>query len=212
MLINCFISFFFYFRSGLFLSKQESIKLQRHYLTIVKKSVEELLRMSTKIIFESVKSWEKRVIYSQVLHLKTFWRRQVRMKVKGERLDQRRVQVTRKVLVRIWVIWNQCLDCHCIGVLRKKGRKTFLLPDEVLSTRSINTQERDLKHPKYIKKVTSKMRLSKHGFGATLQFGNYLFLGSTLWITVMVIGRLQGWQIRVPPAALIWVRTLLLEP
>ena len=39
----------------------------------------------------------------------------------------------------------QCLDCHCIGVLLQKNDKVYLSPEEVLSSRSIHTQKRDLK-------------------------------------------------------------------
>ena len=86
----------------------------------------------------------------------------------------------------------KCLDCDCVGVLRKKGRKVYLLPEEVLTTRSIHTQEyhiRKLKKKKtWKKKVTAKMSLAKHGNATDHQLYTYLSLGSLFWITVMLIG------------------------
>ncbi|CAG5080383.1 Oidioi.mRNA.OKI2018_I69.PAR.g9566.t1.cds [Oikopleura dioica] len=42
----------------------------------------------------------------------------------------------------------QCLDCECFGTLRKVGDQVVLFTEEVLSTRSIHTQEADLKKEK----------------------------------------------------------------
>lgn len=81
------------------------------------------------------------------------------------------------------------MDCHCIGVLRQKKKKLFLLPEEVLSIRSIHTQERDLKKRLYIEKVNRSVSLEKHGFSTDKQQKTYLTLGSLFWITVMLIGR-----------------------
>ena len=67
-----------------------------------------------------------------------------------------------------------------------------MLPEEVLTTRSINTKEHHIQSAKnkktWKKKVTAKMSLAKHGSATDLQLKSYLVLGSIFWITVMLIG------------------------
>jgi len=50
----------------------------------------------------------------------------------------------------------KCLDCECIGRLKTVNKEVVLFPDEVLSTRSIETTEKDLKNPKKYKETRSK--------------------------------------------------------
>ena len=45
------------------------------------------------------------------------------------------------------------MDCHCFGVLAQQDGKVVLKTEEVLSSRSINTQKRDLEKKTYKKKV-----------------------------------------------------------
>ena len=85
----------------------------------------------------------------------------------------------------ICIISNKCLDCQCFGVLRKVGDQVILFTEEVLSTRSIHTQEADLKKEKTWKE---KMSLEEHGFATNKQKYTYVGLGSLFWITVMIIG------------------------
>ena len=90
----------------------------------------------------------------------------------------------------IKMYFKKCLDCDCIGVLRKKGRDVYLSPEEILTTRCIRTRKRDLKEEKTWKKmVTAKISLEKHGNSTNLQLSTYLLLGSIFWIGVMLIGR-----------------------
>ena len=96
----------------------------------------------------------------------------------------------------------QCMDCHCIGVLRQKKKKFFLLPEEVLSTRSIHTQKRDLKKKTFVKKINESVSLAKHGFATDKQQYTYLSLGSIFWITIMLIGR------RESDRELVWTQLL----
>ena len=88
------------------------------------------------------------------------------------------------------LITFKCMDCYCIGTLNQKKGKVFLVADEVLSTRSIHTQQQDLQRkPTWKKKITAKMSLAKHGSATDKQQYAYLILGSVFWITVMLIGR-----------------------
>ena len=83
----------------------------------------------------------------------------------------------------------QCFDCDCIGFLRQKGKEVYLLPDEILTIRSIRTQKEDLEKEKtWKKKMTAKMSLAKHGNATDPQQYTYLSLGTLFWITIMVIG------------------------
>ena len=73
----------------------------------------------------------------------------------------------------ICIISNKCLDCQCFGVLRKVGDQVILFTEEILTTRSIHTQEADLKKEKTWKE---KVSLAEHGFGSaeSAQIGNFL--------------------------------------
>ena len=66
------------------------------------------------------------------------------------------------------------------------------MPEEVLNTRSIYTQENDIRKLKkkktWKKKVTAKMGLAKHGNTTNSQKYSYLTLGTVFWLTVMIIG------------------------
>jgi hypothetical protein len=56
----------------------------------------------------------------------------------------------------------KCLDCQCIGRIRKSGNEVFLCPDEVLTTRNIGTQKTDLEKPvTYMKSALAKLTLAK---------------------------------------------------
>ena len=56
----------------------------------------------------------------------------------------------------------KCLDCQCIGRIRKSGDEVFLCPDEVLTTRNIVTQKTDLQKPAtYMKSALAKLRLAE---------------------------------------------------
>ena len=84
----------------------------------------------------------------------------------------------------------KCLDCHCIGVLNQKKGKVYLFPEEVLSTRSINTKQHHLEKKKtWKKKVTAKLKNSDHGFSTMSQKNTYVVLGSIFWITIMLVGK-----------------------
>lgn len=87
----------------------------------------------------------------------------------------------------IKIIFNQCLDCHCIGVLQRKEKKVYLFPEEVLSSRSIHTQKHDLKSKTQRKKTRQLLKLTKHGFATNQQKTWYVGIGSLFWITVMLI-------------------------
>jgi len=50
----------------------------------------------------------------------------------------------------------KCLDCECIGRLKTVNEEVFLFPDEVLSTRSIETTKEDLKKQKAYKETGPK--------------------------------------------------------
>ena len=66
------------------------------------------------------------------------------------------------------------------------------MPEEVLNTRSIHTQENDVRKLKnkktWKKKVTAKMGLAKHGNTTNTQKYSYLTLGTVFWFTVILIG------------------------
>ena len=47
----------------------------------------------------------------------------------------------------------QCLDCQCLGRLKTVFGDVVLFPDEVLTTRSILTQKKDLQKPVTHKKL-----------------------------------------------------------
>ena len=69
------------------------------------------------------------------------------------------------------------------------------MPEEVLNTRSIYTQENDIRKLKkkktWKKKVTAKTSLAKHGNATDPQLYSYLSLGTLFWGTIMLIGNLN---------------------
>lgn len=81
------------------------------------------------------------------------------------------------------------MDCHCIGVLAHQGGKVILKTEEVLSSRSINTQKQDLEKKTYKKKVQDGLTLSSHGFSTDAQKYSYLGLSSIFWVTIILISR-----------------------
>ena len=82
--------------------------------------------------------------------------------------------------------------------MRQKGEKVYLLPEEVLTIRSIHTQEYDIRKSEnnktWKKKMTEKMSLAKHGNATDTQLKVYLTLGSVFWIIVMLIGILDPYS------------------
>ena len=56
----------------------------------------------------------------------------------------------------------KCLDCECIGRLRISGEEILLCPDEVLTTRSIQTQKEDLQKPiTHMQSALEKLKLAE---------------------------------------------------
>jgi len=50
----------------------------------------------------------------------------------------------------------KCLDCECIGRLKTVHEEVILFPDEVLSTRNIQTTKKDLEKQKTYKETRPK--------------------------------------------------------
>ena len=69
------------------------------------------------------------------------------------------------------------------------GDKVFLFTEEVLASRSINTQKADLKKQKFKKKITGRLSLASHGFATTRQKIANVTLGSLFWLTIVIIGK-----------------------
>ena len=107
----------------------------------------------------------------------------------AKQTDQFKVQVFsfKKNLYAVNKEIFQCLDCYCIGVLNRKGDKAYLVPEQVLSTRSIRTRKRDLKKISFKQKVTAKLSLLKHGFATPRQQAFYLGNGSIFWAMIILI-------------------------
>lgn len=72
--------------------------------------------------------------------------------------------------------------------MRKVDDKVYLFTEEILSSRSIRTQKKDLQKKTWKKKVTEELTLAEHGFATDRQRNRYLTIGSLFWITVMLIG------------------------
>ncbi len=54
----------------------------------------------------------------------------------------------------------KCMDCHCIGELKRIEKQVYLFPEDVLNIRSIHTQKADLKKRKYKSKGAQKLRIA----------------------------------------------------
>ena len=68
-------------------------------------------------------------------------------KMDDEHKERERIKIFQKV---------KCLDCQCVGNLRITDKEVILFPFEVLSTRSILTQQEDLKKQITYKETPSK--------------------------------------------------------
>ena len=110
-----------------------------------------------------------------------------------EQFSRMKIQVMVYESERISIL-NKCLDCQCFGTLRKVGDKVYLFTEEVLLTRSIHTQKEDIKP---LKTWKQKVSLAEHGNATNKQQYSYLGLGSLFWITVMLIGKYKGVEMRM---------------
>ena len=54
----------------------------------------------------------------------------------------------------------KCLDCNCLGELKRVEKRVYLFPQDVLNIRSIHTQKVDLRKRKYKSIAAQKLKIA----------------------------------------------------